>query len=85
MCAGERRTADEVDPVTELLAQKGEYMRNEVVTLDLLGCNTELRCDRIAFVLVHRYLLTHASARRKDASRLCSMASDSNRSKSLRA
>ena len=46
-------TADEVDPVTDVLAEKSQQMRDEMVTLDLFGCDAKLPRDFSAFVSVH--------------------------------
>ena len=53
MCARKGRAADEVDPVTDVLAEKCQQMRDEMVALDLFGCDAKLLCDFGALVSVH--------------------------------
>src|SRR5882757_7757659 len=51
--AGQGGAADEVDSVTEVAAEEGQQLGDEVVALDLLGGNAELCCYRFAFVRIH--------------------------------
>jgi hypothetical protein len=48
--------ADEVDSVTDVLAEKCQQIRDEMVALDLFGCDAKLLCDFGAFVSVHSVL-----------------------------
>jgi hypothetical protein len=53
MCTRQGGAPNKLDPVAEVLAEKCQQMRNEMVTLDLFGCDAKLLCDFGAFVSVH--------------------------------
>ena len=44
---------DELDPVLDVLTEECQQMRDEMVALDLFGCDAKLLCDFGAFVSVH--------------------------------
>lgn len=53
MRARKSSAADEVDPITDVLAEKCQQMRDQMIALDLLGRDAKLLCDSGAFVSVH--------------------------------
>jgi hypothetical protein len=56
MCTRQGGAPDELDPVVEVLTEKCQQMRDEMVALDLFGCDAKLLCDFGAFVSVHAVL-----------------------------
>ena len=56
MCTRQGGAPDELDPVAEAPAEKCQQMGDEMVALDLFGCDAKLLCDFGAFVNVHAVL-----------------------------
>jgi hypothetical protein len=50
------RSTDELDPVTEVVTEKGQQMRDEVIALDLFGCHPEPLSNLFTFITVHAAL-----------------------------
>ena len=67
MRAGQRGAADELDAVSDAVAEQAEHVRDEVIAFDLLNGDAESRCHRVSFIDVH--VGAQASARRRDAVR----------------
>lgn len=71
--------------VAELTAEEREDVGDEVIALDLFVGYAELRCDRVTFVRIHDQPPAQSSARRREVSRRCSVASWRKRFESARA